>query len=327
MQRTSLNPPNTTVPSPGIFETIADGISWTVARPLLMIAPVLLDLYLWLGARLSPIPLTRPLAAWLRRQPNGDEREVIAVAEQVERVSDMAPILTSFVPSLLIRVDRDRVAEIWHRTDLTPSSAWWVPVIAVGLVLGGAALAMAYHVAVAAALRGDDAAASALGREVVVASLRYAAFLSLLAVVLGILAIPAAIMVFVFQLLGVNVTPLLIPPLLAAGLLLRFVPDSIAFNRVGPLRAVFLSVGVVRRNVWSSLGFVTVMLLTSSGLSLALGFLVNGPLGVALAVAAYSLVATGLTVAQTRFFADRLRRWRPDIPPVLPGTARPLGAR
>lgn len=305
--------------APGIFDTIALGMSVVLAQPLLLLVPVVVDAYLWLGARLSPRALTDALGRWLERTGGEDGRQLGDRLRDLGESSDMTGLLSLFVPSVLSWVDRSEIADVWGGTVVRPSGPW---VVLIGIALLGVSLALGvlFRVPLAFDVRGVRPTVGRIARAAAVAWVRYLGFLLLVAALVALVLGPAVVLSGLLLLVGINIVPLLtlviVVPALWAMIFLYFAPDAIVVNEVGPIRAGYLSFNVVRRNFWPSVGFIVVVFVISVGLPLVWArFLDNAP-GVLLALLGNAFIATGLALAQMRFFYDRLSRWRADLIPA-----------
>lgn len=305
----------------GVFALIAGAASALTLKPFLMIVPLLFDTFLWLGPKITPTPLTVPVASWIRRSAGETSAEdVSSVVDGMQRVTDLSPVVALFVPSLLVGVDQAALGTLWNRSTLAPTSGWWVLPIAVAIVMFGICAGMVFRVALAHVVLEESPSALDQARAMGRASASYAVFILLLLGAFVAIAIPVSIVGVVTLAMGINIAPLLALivafPVVAAAILLSFVPEAIAVAKAGPIRACYLSFSVVRRNLWPSIGFVAVVGLTSSGLTLALQNVVGSPVGVVISVVLYAFVGTSLTLAQMQFFYDRLRRWRIEPAPT-----------
>lgn len=313
-------PSSTTIkaPVPGVFETIAGGLSLLLVHPALALIPLLLDGWLWMGAKLSPSALADPLVRWLRSVDGVNQNDVDDVAEAITGISDLTPIISVFVPSLLAGMDDRQIGGLWERSTLTPSPGWVVPPLVGLLILGGIALGIAFRLPLAHVIRGGSRQPAVLMRECLFAYASYAGFIAMVVAAIVAAVVPATIFTVVLLAAGINASSLLVVglggPLLAALVFLWFVPDAIVVGRIGPLRACSLSFGVVRRHFWSSVGFILVTFLTSSGAALALESTLESTFGAALAIVLHAILATTLAYAQMQFFYDRWRHWHGDLP-------------
>lgn len=301
---------------PGIIDTIAGAMSLALARPLLLLVPVLVDLYLWLGVRISPEALTDELRRLVLKANSTDSASLADSLHHLGATGDLTSAAAVLVPSAIAGIDREKIDTLWTRTDVIPSTWWLVCLVAIGLMLVGFAISMVYRVPLAMAVRGDARRPMAIALAVAKAWLR---FIALAAIVVGLFLLivgPVVMIGVVFAALGANILPfltfLLIFPLAWAAIYLYFVIDAIVVSEVGPFRAIYLSFNVVRRNFWPTVGFAVVVLLISTGLSeIWVHFLGTIP-GLIFAVLANAFVGTGLALASMMFYYDRLRRWHQD---------------
>src|SRR5690348_5461380 len=70
------NPIHEEAPLPGVIDTIGLGYASLWLRPQLLVPPIVLDLYLWLGLRVTARPVTLRLLDWSRGR--GDAVETFA---------------------------------------------------------------------------------------------------------------------------------------------------------------------------------------------------------------------------------------------------------
>ena len=308
--------------APGIFETIATAMSALMVQPLPLVLPIVIDLYLWAGARLSPAAVAEPLRRWLLTAGNADRSQLTGAIDALDRLSrtgDLAAIVGWFLPSLLVDGGRPTGATSWSRASVHPGSPWLTIGLTLALLLVGVWGAMAFGVVLARLIRGR----SLIGDRFVVASiqatLRYLGFLAMIVLAVGAILVPTAVVGGVLLFFGVAAAPLLVAvlivPVLAAYVCLAFVGDAIVVAEVGPVRACMLSYGVVRRNPWAAVGLLLVVIIATGAVA-QLAIRVAGDVpGLMLAIAGYAFVATGLALARMQFFYERLRRWRADLVP------------
>ena len=307
---------------PGVFETIATAMSALLAQPLPLALPLAVDLYLWGGARLSPASVLAPLGRWFAGQDGTEAGALAKGLDGLARTGDLAAILGWFVPSLLAGVDRTDLFTAWRQPSVELGNGALTLILAVLLILAGVMAAMTFGVMLARVVLGRPLLGDRFARASGMAALRYLGFLALAVLAIVCLIVPAAIAGAVFLVVGVNVLPLLgaalMLPAAAAAIALAFVGEAIVLAEVGPLRAISLSFGVVRRNPWPTIGLLLVVLTVSVTVPELVGRLTETALGLAVAIAAYAFVATGLALARMQFFYDRLRRWRADLVPSYP---------
>jgi hypothetical protein len=296
---------------PGVIDTIADGLTMALTYPLLMALPILLDAYFWLGWRLTPAPLIAPIRRWIDENNGRNADSTIDALEQVGR-SDMTTLTAQFVPALLPGVDREQVYQLWSRPVISLQHWWIVCLVLVTLVVLAAGLFAAYYVPLA-----DIAIARKRPmREVPGAIVRaWVRFLGMIALVLGLFALvlgPVGVLWGVSEAFGFGLGVLLAPLMVVAGLtmvvFLIFTPEAIVIADVGPFRAMYYSVNVVRRNLGQTLGLTAASLVIGFGLGEIWQRLVGTPPGLLTAVIANAFFAGGLAMAGMIFFNNRLRQ-------------------
>ncbi|MBN1887555.1 MAG: hypothetical protein JW850_06180 [Thermoflexales bacterium] len=104
--------------APGIVESLAAGFDAVTRAPQVLVAPVLLDTFLWLGPRLSAYPLIQSLVALLRSLPASPDEtmrqqmtQALKMLDQVGQQFNMfawlSPLLVG-MPSLMANLLNDK---------------------------------------------------------------------------------------------------------------------------------------------------------------------------------------------------------------------------
>jgi len=324
MQRPARGSGHEANAAPGIFDTIAVAMSALLLRPLPLLVPIVIDLYLSAGARLSPAGLLDPIRRWLASQGNVADVQITGPLEALDRLSrtgDLAAIVGWFMPSLLVDGGQTAERAVWSRPSLDLGGALGTLGFAFVLLLLGIWGAMAFAAMLARVVRGRSPLGDHFVRDSGIAGLRYLGFLGLVLLALIVILVPSSIVGAVLMAFGIDIVSLLVTvflaPAVAAYVCLAFVGEAIVVANVGPLRACALSFGIVRRNVWPTVGFLLVLVIASAGLARLGAQMAGSASGLLLAIAAYAFVATGLALARMQFFYDRLRRWRADLIPAM----------
>jgi hypothetical protein len=86
--------------------------------------------------------------------------------------------------------------------------------------------------------------------------------------------------------------------------------EAIVMNGCGPLRAIYTSFNVVRRNFWATLGFLVISWVIVLGGGVIWQQLAGSTLGLVVAIIGSANVGSGLLAARMAFFRERLRRWQ-----------------
>jgi hypothetical protein len=307
---------NKTGKLPGVTDTIAAGLSEVLARPWLMLLPLLIDLYYWIGWRFLPTVATDRLTSYLQDSSIEDKKSWLDVLEGAGK-ADLAGIIGQFVPSILDGVKRDQVYEVWTRPTVSPDSIWVVGLIAIAFFLAGSLLFMTFVVPLADVVVKRVRPWRQMPLAIFRAWLRVLALQVLLFGAFLFVFVPLAFLTGIFTLVGVNLSGLLLAligtSVIVAYVFLWFAFFAIAVVDVGPLRAVYLSFNVVRRFFSQSMGLIVASLLIGSGLPELWGKLMDSPPGLLIAVIANAFFAVGISIATLIFFTDRLRALRYDV--------------
>lgn len=301
---------------PGIFETIATAMSLLLVQPLLLVVPLVVDLYLWLGIRITPARLLEPLTSVLSTQTS---LEAVTLGDSVRAMSqdgNLIDLVGFFVPSLVGSIGTQNLASPWVKAVVDPGGIGLSLVVALGCVLLGALCLMALEVMLARVVRAGSALGPGAARMIGLATIRYLGFLALLVPVLVMMVVAGSLVASFASVVSMFLASLVVMAvvilIVTAAILLTFVVDAIALAEVGPTRAVELSAGVVRRSPWAAIGL---LLVTGVSLitipELAQRVAAESIVVVIGAMLLFAFIATGLALARMQFFADRLDQWRP----------------
>jgi hypothetical protein len=94
---------------------------------------------------------------------------------------------------------------------------------------------------------------------------------------------------------------------------LFFFVNALIFNDTGILRAIWDSFNVVRRNFWSTIGFMLVIGLIGAGFSIIWRMLTTNPWGTLLAIVGNAYIGSGLAAASFTFYRDRYVAWQEEL--------------
>jgi hypothetical protein len=323
-----MQPPLTArreAPPTGVIETLSAGYAALNRQLWVLLLPVLLNVFLWLGPHVSFAPLVDPAVTdateWTRQVAFGPRRvvrnpdvlsqleqsrqQLIAGTDDVNGLSALAwgPLALPSVQTLP-RSGTDEPAFV---------TAWLDGVIllgacvALGLILGGW-----FYGGLAMASSGASGGPAAAGRNVLRAVRNV---LGLVAVQIG-----AAILLGVPVVLLIGFTALVSPPiailggvLLLIGLLfaavhLFFAVDAIFVSNAGPLAAIQRSVVLVRRHLWPSVALFVLTWLILAGMGRvwdAMASSLQSPYGVVLGILGNAYIASGLIAAGMVFYTQR----------------------
>lgn len=289
-----------------LVDTIGAGYRALHRRPWVVGIPAGLSAYLWLG---QPVGLG-PLAGQLRAS-----------------LSELGGLLGS---------DREQLVQSIIASDVRLALAWlnFVPVlappagsgVAVGLAgVGQLAAALVvinllalllssyFLTTLSEAVSGDlRRPLGSLGRSLRVAGdiVRY---LLALAGVGLVLALPfLAISAIVIAALPGATLAILVAWYVAlfwAYVYTGFAPEAILISGAGPLRAIYNSVHIVRRDLAGTIGLLALSFVILTGLGVIWQRIAATPLGLAVAILGSAYVGSGLSAARLEFYRERLARW------------------
>ncbi len=305
---------------PGVIDTITAGFGTVNRRLWLILIPILLDLMLWFGPKVSIAPLVgRALDGYHRllvdsssqgSPPNQLTLEQIEeVYQQTEQVVEpignlnLMGVLAWQLPSLL----KTAMLETSAATDIESGLVFVSFLLGLGVV--SVLVVCIYLGAIAQFVRSDRFDLGFFLKRIGLNWTRLLFFFALLLFPLG-LVVPAEI--FVLGMVGswnVGLATLLGGLSLGVALWLMlylfFVKSAIFVGDVNPLWAIWHSFNVVRRNLWSVLGLFLSVNVVTWGMAIVWGLLAGHPLGTAVAISGNAYVVTGLAAATMIYYRDR----------------------
>jgi len=320
----------------GVIGCLRAGFEVVGLNLWLVTLPVLVDLFLWLGPRLSIAPLVHQVVSLLRMQPPADPevaRQMTLMTQLLEQLGQGfnlfsllsgLPLLT--IPSLLVQRPPGDISPLGHahvllvRGTLSPM-AWTIVLTLAGLALGIlylSWLARRVHVLRSTGEQGNPgadggrAAASTRAPGSVGGFLR-AFFFSGAVVAVGMIVTPLWLLFVAFTVVAVPALGFLI---WAAGtgltiyvvLHLLFIVHGVLLGGRGLLRAIWESVLLTHVQLPSVMGLVVLAFVIYQGL----GFVWSLPSGdswaLLIGILGNACIATGLTAATFVFYQERIGR-------------------
>jgi hypothetical protein len=291
-----------------LVDTLGAGYRALNRRPWVIAIPAGLSLYLWLGAPLVLGPLADRLGAGL---------EVLAQA--LDRAGGQGALIQSLLLSDL------RLALAWLNfvpvlpppieagTDAISLHTPWQLLGLIALInLLTLLLSSCFLTLLGEAVSGERRAPPAIARQALRVAGTILGYLLALAGVGLVLALPfLAISTIVIITLPSATLLILLAWYVAlfwAYVYTGFAPEAILISRAGPLRAIYHSVHLVRRNMAGTLGLLLLSYLIISGLGLIWRQLAATPTGLAIAVLASAYVGSGISAARIEFYRQRQLR-------------------
>lgn len=295
----------------GIIDTISLGYGLITRRPWLIALPVLLDLFFWLGPRLSMQPTVDAVTGLLAAQ-GGENAGMLEALRRMGTQSDLFMLLAVQVPSLIRWLDPTTSALPAMRPVVTLTSVLATFSVALLLLVAGLLLSMLYLAPIAQVVRSGGADMLRAPRLAGRAWLRLLLLVALLSGVGMVVIVPLSALAAVTALAGLNLLApfsiLLQVAVIWLFIYLYFVINAILVSDVGPLQAIRNSIAVVRHNFWASLGLMLLSALIIEGLTRVFRLFTGTTVGIPLAIIANAYIGSGLAAASMIFYRDRLAR-------------------
>jgi hypothetical protein len=309
-----------------VIETLSAGYAAVNRQPWVLLLPILLNVFLWLGPHVSYSPLVGPVVTrateWTRQAAVGPERAVpdaegisgpeLEQARQwlIARTDDVngfealvwSPLGLPNLPSLSTASDEISFVNGWG-----DGVVLLVACIGLGLLLGAW-----FYGGLAVASQNESGGLLAAGRRVPRGVLDVLGLIGLLLGVSVLLGLPVVLLIGFTALVSPPVailgTVLLMVGFLYATIHLFFSVSAIFVSGAGPLRAIQRSVGVVRRHLWPSVALILLTWLILAGMGRVWDLLASyapSPFGVLLGILGNAYVASGLIAAGMVFYIQR----------------------
>lgn len=299
-------------PLPDIFATIGAGFELTTRHFWLVLLPALLDIFYWLGPRLSIRPLIEEAMRFWSVYPSLKEAtdQILAMAPRTNLFSSLSVPLIG-VPALMAQLAPEKTPLTPQVVELTSSLA--ALGILVGLTVVGLLLTAVYLNLIAyVVLRQDPTITVSYrqwGQRVLVVWARLlliaTAFVTLVVLVFFPLSIISLIVAFLSPMASIIL--LFLGQMLFVWLviMLVFLPQGLTLNGRNLLRSAVESFQLVRLNLLSTMIFLGSMFLIHNMLKNILLFADDGSWLTLSGILAHAFVSTSFIVATFLFYRDR----------------------
>ncbi len=304
---------------PGIIDTLSSGFALVMHHPWVLLVPIALDLFLWLGPQAHAKPvfdeMIRLVAASAAQNPTPDTQATVDALQQALQAAGEQFNIFSYVALFGILSGLPVLTGLTPPSGLEPAVAFsiadsaallgWIALCA----LVGALLSSVYLEWIARRIRKEaDSAAVFLIRV-----LQDYARLVWLGIAVGI----GAVLLSLPFLLGAVLVSVLSPVIgmlflmivwlffVWAALYLVFAVPAIFISRSGPFQAILNSIVVFRYNFWSATALVFLVILIEVGFSVIWQRFMGDTVGEIAAVIASAFLGTGLIAAAMLFYYDR----------------------
>jgi hypothetical protein len=312
----------------GIIDSISAGFRVVQRHPWLIILPLLVDIWLWLGPHLSISQIVELLLkTWPTAELPSDISQMVIASQEMLRdigqqfnlfwlVSNSLTWFNVLLPGLVAPA---RFAAAMQPQQVQLATVWIAAPLALAAGLG---LGSAFIISVTAQMQPATGSAGFwLRRGLRVWGLTALYALALSGMLLAVLMISSLGLSFLLLLAPSLATPLASLGVLLGGwvliwfyLILYFVVAALAWDGATLRQAVWYSANVVGRNFWSTLGLIVLITVILGGFQFIWQRLAQiGPWLVIVCIAGNAFLLTGLTAARLVFFQDRLARWQKTL--------------
>lgn len=306
---------------PGVLATIAAGFDLTARHLWLLLLPVILDIFYWLGPRLRFQTLIEQVLALLP-----EEAEVLDLAAQLGEVASQTNLFTTItvqligVPALMVGFSPEKTPLATQVIDIDNWLSWFVLFATFTLI--GLFLTAVYYTLIAFTVNKRSSTTDPLNpgqwqKRAFSSWLRLIGLLLLFLSIVMILYIPLIMIGTILFLINgtLGSIALLLGPFLVIWIVvyLSQAPQGIVLNGRPLLRAVSESVRIVQANLPSLL----LLLLTVFSIGAILDWLLfsveNGSWLTLANILGHAFVSTALVAAMFIFYRDRYEVFRrPD---------------
>ena len=317
----------------GVNETVASGLSLPLSRPWLLVLPVLLDLFLWLGIQVPITRITDPLGREML-QRGGENGEL--AAEQIQAIGEtfaerrdrqhaaihlrralsrqpVQPDVGHVRAGLSSGIDCRNLADVWlsARRDLDPGSIGGIIGLGFAFFLASTLLTVAWRVPLALAVTDRRLSAVEVTKYILRAWVRFVGLIALIGIVGAIAIVPILLVAGFLLLVQVDLAAMISIFLVMLGSVVaiyaRFVLEAIVVNDIGPIRALKRSATFSHTFFGPTVRFSLAAALIASGALRLWDAMIESPPGLPVALAVNSFLGTGIAIASMMFYYDRDR--------------------
>ena len=316
----------------GIIDSLSAGYRLIARRWWLVLIPILLDLFLWMGPQLSIAEviqglkgqLVAPAGMELSEEYQNTLKQMRQLMDQAAENANLLALLGAGIPGIpslmagsspeatLLPLERPVV----RLAGPVEAILWGITLLLAGTLL--ASLYVCWIGRVVLVERNKDQPRIAWPAHAFRTWVRVLLFILGILLLMLVIGVPIMLLVGMMMLLSQAVGILMLN--LASifliwfgiwvAIYLYFVVDAIVLNHVNLLRAVWNSVNVVLRNFWATVGLIVLINVISAGMTLIWQRLMFASWSVLLGIVANAFIGTGLTAASLIFYLERFKRWQ-----------------
>jgi hypothetical protein len=299
----------------GVFQSLVAGFDRVAARPILILPPLVLDCFLWLGPHFRLPGFVLELGEKLVPPPGSEEGIIEQITLLKGLLTELFTRINLFgvVSSLPVGLPSLMAARMPKLTPWGQALGFQlqeflilIPVV-VGLVLLGQVIGAKFHLWIARQLAPEEEVAKPWEAIKRILGVSVVGYLGSMILIFGLLQV-ASLLAILLPLLGLIVLFMGFTFLFWGFVYLIFTPHGIVRYRLGVLRAMIESFTLVRWNLMSTVGFFA--------LSFGISWLTNQvwimpeetTWYILLAVVGHAFVSTTLLAGSYAFYQNR-RQW------------------
>lgn len=298
----------------GVLDTLLSGFELIWLNPWILLVPIALDVFLWVGPILSARPVFQRMitALTLLTPPNApaETLENLALLKQtLQTAGDSMNVLGVLATGMPSVIGFQPPIEIAARVQFVIGDSLTLGGVLVLALIGAVLIAAAYLELTARPIRNHAVAVSFFARW-----LRACVDLILLALLviigLSVLVLPIAVVAGTLSVASQTLGSLLLVGgmtlMFLALLYLAFAVPAIFVGRVNAFQAIINSVSIFRFDFWSAARLVLVVYLLRSGFTIVWEFFETNLWGVIFVVIANAFLNSALIAAEMIFYQDRM---------------------
>lgn len=309
---------------PGLIDTLGNGFALLNRRPYLVWLPIVLDLLLWTGFRVSVIEPSSWLIGRLDAAPAA-LAEVSGILQNVLSETELVHLVSALTPTLMTNLGVANVPRLDVLTEMATAGNIGLLVLLLG-VIAMVIIGVSYLTMMGRLVIDRPAWGFGFVRDCLINAWRLAGVVAAVSGFLALLYVPFAVLGAGLNLVGFDVSTALkvvgLMMVLWAIVFFIFSAHAIAVNRAGTFDAMRASYGLVHRHLLSVIALLLMVLVIRIGTPLALQVFTETQWGVPFAIVVNAYVVSGLVTATMLYFRDRSR----DLF-TTPADARMAGTR
>ena len=313
-----------------IIDALTSGFNTVARRLWLILIPVTLDVFVWLGPKMSIARLVRRLEPLLTPQAsmNLSKADIYNLAMSRNALIEMGENfnLFSLLSNTFLGVPNFMAVSPLGLSASQPSlgevaNGWVGLALIVVLVLLSIFIACLYLELMAQIVKTNAINLKHLPRRVASVAGRIIVLGFILLLVVAVLILPVSIFLTLVALVSQGLAVMLLGlfsmmtfwgSIMVMVYLFYFV-DDLLVNENGLLQAGWNSMLMVRRNFWSTIGLILLTNVLNAGLMLIWQRLTFAPWGVVIAILGNAFIGSGLVAAIMIFYQSRYRKWQEEL--------------